>query len=102
MLEPLAIFELAQLVGDTDQHVGIGADAEPATGVEEFAGGKNAVAEARFGDGAETGNGAGLCERGDLLAGRVGCVDEAPASIYGGAIQQPLYRPLTRPGQAIL
>ena len=28
MLQPLAIFELTQLVGDADQHVGIGADAE--------------------------------------------------------------------------
>ena len=37
MFEPLAVFELAQFVGDADQDIGIRADAEPAAGVEEFA-----------------------------------------------------------------
>ncbi len=38
VLQPLAIFELTQFVGDADQDIGIRADAEPAAGVEEFAG----------------------------------------------------------------
>src|SRR5262249_50887489 len=36
VLEPLAIFELTQLIGNADQHIGIGADAEPATCIKEF------------------------------------------------------------------
>jgi hypothetical protein len=50
VFQPLAVFELTQFVGDADQHVGIGADAEPAGCVKEFAGRENAVAEARFGN----------------------------------------------------
>ena len=102
MLQPLAIFELTQFVGDADQHIGIRADAEPAAGVEEFAGRKNAVAEARFGDRAEAGDGAAPGKRGDLRRGGVGRMDQAPAPIDGRMFEQPLDRPPARPGDAFL
>jgi hypothetical protein len=44
VLEALAIFELTQFVGDTDQDVGVSTDAEPAPGVTKLTGCKNAVA----------------------------------------------------------
>ena len=102
MLQPLAIFELTQFVGDADQYIGIGADAEPAAGVEEFAGRENAVAEARFGDRAEPGDGAAVGKRGDLCRGGVGRMDQAPAPIDGRMFEQPLDRPPARPGDAFL
>ncbi len=102
VLQPLAIFELTQFVGDADQHVGIGADAEAATGVEEFAGRKNAVAEARFGNRAEAGDRAAAGKRCDLRRGRMGRMDQAPALIDGRMFEQPLDRPPARPGDAFL
>ena len=58
VFQPLAVFELPQFVGDPDQHVGIGPDAEPAARGEELTRREDAVAEACFGDGAEAGNSA--------------------------------------------
>ena len=102
MFQPLAIFELTQFVGDADQDVGIGADAEPAACVEEFAGRKNAVAEACFGHRAEPCDGAALRKRGGFRRGHVGRMDEAPALIDGRMFEQPLDRPPARPGDAFL
>ena len=102
MFEPLAIFELAQFVGDADQDIGIRADAEPAACVEEFAGRKNAVAKARFGDRAEACDGAAFGKRGDLGRGGVGRMDQAPALIDRRMFEQPLDRPPARPGDAFL
>ena len=45
VLQPLAILELTEFVGDANQDIGIRADAEPAARIKEFAGWKNAVAE---------------------------------------------------------
>ena len=102
MLQPLAIFELTQFVGHADQDIGVRADAEPAAGVEEFAGRKNAVAEARFGNRAEPCDGAASGKRGDLGCGGVGRMDQAPARIDGRMFEQPLDRPPARPGDAFL
>ena len=63
MLQPLAVFELTQLVSDADQHVGIGADTKCAAGVEEFARRKDSVAEVCLGDRAEARDGASAGER---------------------------------------
>ena len=102
MLQPLAIFELTQFVGDADQYVGIRADAEPAARVKEFAGRKNAVAEARLGNRAEPGDRAAPGERGDFSRGHMGRMDQAPAPIEGRMFEQPLNRPPARPGDAFL
>ena len=102
VLQPLAIFELTQFVGYTDQDIGVGADAEPAAGVKEFTGRENAVAEARFGNRAEACDGAAPGKCGDLGRGGVGRMDQAPAPIDGRMFEQPLNRPPARPGDAFL
>ncbi|MGY2918481.1 hypothetical protein ACVWYP_004111 [Bradyrhizobium sp. USDA 3262] len=63
--------------------------------------GKDAVAETCFGDGAEAGNRAAARERRDFLLRHVGRVNQAPPLIDGGMFEQPLHRPLSRPGEAI-
>ena len=64
MLQTLAVFELAQFVGDVDQDIGIRADAEAAAGVAGIhVRRKDAVAEAGFGDRAKPGDGAARGQR---------------------------------------
>src|SRR3954453_15734327 len=77
VLEPLAIFELAQFVGDADQHIGIRADPKGTAGTDEFASRENAVAEACLSDGAKAGDCASLGEGSDFFIRRVGGVNEA-------------------------
>src|SRR4051812_22102954 len=102
VLEPLAVFELAQLVGDADQHIGIRANAKGTAGTDEFASRENAVAKACLGDRAESRDRASLGECSDFFIRRVGRVDEAPASVDWRVLKQPLHWTLSRPGQAIL
>ncbi|MGY4349918.1 hypothetical protein ACVWXM_006411 [Bradyrhizobium sp. GM7.3] len=102
MLEPLAIFELTQLVGDADEHIGIRADPKGTAGTDEFASRENAVAKACLGDRAEAGDRAGPSEGADFLVRGVGGVNEAPALIDGCVLQQPLHRTSSGPRQAIL
>src|SRR4051794_18771080 len=102
MLEPLAIFELAQFVGDAHKHIGIRADPEASAGVEEFTPWKNAVTKAGLSDRAQACDRAGPGERANFLIRRVGRVNEAPTLIDGCVFQQPLYRPQARPGDAIV
>src|SRR5262249_19203600 len=98
MFQPLAIFELAQFVGDADQDMGMCADAEPAARFKELTSRKNAVAEARLGDRAEAGDGTTSRKRGDFCRSHMGRMDEAPALIDRRMFEQPLDRPTARPG----
>ena len=102
VLQTLGILELAEFIGDTDLNVGIRADAKVPAGVEKGRGGENAVAEVRFRDGAEPGGRAALSQAANFVFCHVGGVDQSPARINRGVIQQPLHRPRAGPGEAIL
>ena len=90
MGEALRIFELAQLVGNADQHVGVRPHAEPAAVLDERGRGKGAVAEVGLGDRAKARDRA-AAGKGDRFGfGHVGGVDQAPALADIGILQQPL------------
>src|SRR4051794_36301873 len=101
MLEPLAIFELAQFVGDAHKHIGIRADPEASAGVEEFTPRKDAVGKAGLGDGAQARDRAVPGECANFLFRHVGRMNEAPTLIDGSVLQKPLDWPSARPGDAI-
>ena len=102
MKKALGIFELAQFVHDSDQHVGIGADAETPAVRGKQRRWKDAVAEIGLGDRAQAGDGAAPGQRHGFGVGHVGGVDQAPALVDRGMAEQPLDRPRARPGEAVL
>ena len=100
--ETLRIFELAQLIGYADQHVGIRADAEAAAVLDEGRCSKGAVAKIGFGDRAKSGDRTALRHRPRLGIGHVGGMDEAPAIVHLGMRKQPFDRPGARPGETVV
>ncbi len=99
--QALAVFEQAQLFGGVDQHVAVGADAEPAAGAEMGREREHAVAEVRLGDRAQARDRGRRGERACLGLGHVGRVHEAPARIDRLVAEQPFDRALARPGEAV-
>ena len=81
MRQPLAVFELAQLVAHADQHVGVRADANTPTRAQIVARWEDAVAKAGFGDRAKAGRRAAPCERRCFVRRHMRRMDQAPAMI---------------------
>uniref|UniRef100_A0A0S6YZH3 Uncharacterized protein n=1 Tax=Mizugakiibacter sediminis TaxID=1475481 RepID=A0A0S6YZH3_9GAMM len=80
----------------------VGADAEPAAGVEIFAETEQAVAEVGLGGRAQPGDRAGGGQAARLLLGHVRGVHETPARIHLRVIEQPLHRPRVAHRQRVL
>jgi len=102
MGKALRIFELAQFVGQADQHIGIGADTEAAAMLPEQGRGKRAVTEIGLGDRAKAGNGAALGHADRFGIGHMGGVDQAPALVDIGIGQQEFDRTRAGPGETVL
>ena len=100
--QALRIFELPQLLGDADPDIGIGADAEASAALHERGAVEDAVAEIGLGDRAEPGHRAARGEPARLVVGHVRRVDQAPAPVDLGVVEQPFDRPRARPGEAVL
>ena len=100
--QPLAVFELAQLVGNADRHVGIRADAKHTAGAQVLRGRKNSVPQIGFGDGAQSRDRAAGGETATLLVRHMRRMHQAPSPVHRRMIQQPLHGPRARPGQALL
>ncbi len=90
--QSLAVFENAKLLADTDQHVRIGADPDRAASGGEISREKHAVAQIRFGDGAQADDCPAAHDLSDLTPRRMRGVHEAPASIHRHVSKQPFDR----------
>ena len=94
MREPLAVLERAQFLRGVDQDVGIGAGANPSACLEKPQRRENAVAQIGFGDRTQSYNRAAYGQRIGFGIVQVGRVDQAPALIQPGMIEQPVDRAL--------
>ena len=99
--EAQRVFELPQLRGDADLHVGVRADAVCGAGGEHARRGERPVAEVGFGDGAKADDRARRREPRGFGLVHVGGVDQAPAPIDGGLVEQPVDRAPPAPGAAV-
>ena len=100
--QALGVFQLPQLGGGVDLDIAVGADPEPPPGGEITRAVENAVAERGLGQRAKPDHRTRCRQRADFLLGRVGRVDDAPACIEAGIVDEPLHRPAAERGDAVL
>lgn len=89
--QTLRVFELPQFCRDSDQDIGIGADAIPTTVRDKILAWEDAIAQICLGDRTETGDGTTFRQSPRLIEVEVRGVDQAPARRLCGA------RPNTAP-----
>src|SRR3546814_8192073 len=87
--EPLRIFERAKLLRRIDEDVAVGADPEAPTRREIIDRRKDAVAEIGLGDRTQPGDRAARSEPRHFMFGKVRRMNQAPAFVNPGVVQQP-------------
>ena len=99
--QALRIFERAQFLRRIDEDIAVGADPEAPTRGEIVDRRKNAVAQITFGDRAQSGDRAACGKPRDFVGIKVSRVDEAPAFVDPGVIEQPFNRSRAAPCDAV-
>ncbi len=100
--EPLTVFEQAQFLGGVDENVGVAPDAETAAAFDEARGGKQSIAQVGLGNRAKADNRQTVRQPIGLGIAQVRRVDQAPARIDIGVVQQPFDRATPTPGDAVI
>lgn len=90
MRKAQGVFELTQIVGSADQHIGIGADSQSAFAVEKDRRRKRCrPPHVRLGDRADACHSPACRNASCLILIRLRCVDQAPTSVNRGVVEKP-------------
>lgn len=99
--QALTVFELPQFAGRRNLDIRVGTDTEHAARSEKLRQPERAIAEIRFGNGAEASDRAALCDSTHFVLGEMGRMDQAPTPIDIDMIIQPIHGSTARPSEAI-